>query len=259
MPNLPDPHYYPSWTSCCTDPATQWISQDQVIKNMTAMLGVGGIIGASTVGVLFEIIGLGIEESIIPGGGLFFLTACAAGIYYCNWWLNIRLICLGGDRGALGAVYNVEPPTPSLGFWNLGDYDTDYSFDLLLYAATPADVLPGDFASNYSPPQPWSANPKNHLEAQWSSLFPTIDWDHGNLILPQIHRMGMLGLGFTGQTVQYPTPVVIANPPPLQQINITPTSVTVTNGSDSQFLATAIYADDSSQDVTNTITWSSSS
>jgi hypothetical protein len=275
-PPLPNPNYYPSWTNCCNYPSTPWISQAQVINNMLVYLGVGAIAGAGAFAAFMLILAMGIEKSLVPGGGLFFLSACYAGIYYCNWWLNIRLICLKGNyqtNSALGAVYNVEPPDPTYGFWNLGSYDTDYSFNLLLYAATPTDILPSNFAAAYSPnpapnpPVPWSWAPKNQLESQWSTLFPTVDWATGNMVLPQIDAMGALGLGFTGQYVQYPPPVNIASPyptpppslPPLQTVTVTPTSPSAPSGTTVQFAATAIYAGQPNQyDVTSTITWSSS-
>jgi hypothetical protein len=50
-------------------------------------------------------------------------------IVYCEWWLYGRLICLGGDRCAIGLLISVEPPENKSGFDAL---DTDYSINLLL-------------------------------------------------------------------------------------------------------------------------------
>src|ERR1700744_5890251 len=45
-------------------------------------------------------------------------------IAYCDWWLNKRLICLGGDRCAIGLLVSVEPPADKTGFDAI---DTDFS------------------------------------------------------------------------------------------------------------------------------------
>lgn len=50
-------------------------------------------------------------------------------IAYCRWWLYDRLICLGGDRCAVGLLISVEPPEEKSG---LDAFDTDYSINLLL-------------------------------------------------------------------------------------------------------------------------------
>jgi hypothetical protein len=48
---------------------------------------------------------------------------------YCHWWLEDRLICLGGDQVAIGMLVSTEPPGEKTGFDRL---DTDYSLNLLL-------------------------------------------------------------------------------------------------------------------------------
>lgn len=48
---------------------------------------------------------------------------------YCHWWLEDRLICLGGDRTAIGMLVSVEG---ALGKDFPGNWDTDYSINLLL-------------------------------------------------------------------------------------------------------------------------------
>ena len=62
-------------------------------------------------------------------------------IAYCRWWLYDRLICLGGDRCAVGLLISVEPPSEKSG---LDAFDTDYSVNLLLadnpIGATQAEV-----------------------------------------------------------------------------------------------------------------------
>ena len=49
---------------------------------------------------------------------------------FCEWWLYDRLICLGGDRSAIGMLVTIEPVTGKSG---LGEFDTDYSINLLPY------------------------------------------------------------------------------------------------------------------------------
>lgn len=60
-------------------------------------------------------------------------------IAYCNWWLYKRLICLGGDRCAIGLLVSVEPPAEKTGFDSL---DTDYSLNLVLAPLTVGTVQP---------------------------------------------------------------------------------------------------------------------
>jgi hypothetical protein len=224
------------------------------------------------IGVVGAVIGAGVGDILsaaLPGVGTFLAIACGAGIYYCNWWLNIRLICLGGDRSAIGAIYNVEPATPSYDSFNLGAYDTDYSFNLLLYPAIPIDMLPNWFVDNFSPPQAWNvAAPEItgasglqglDLQSQWPTLFPTINWSDANLILPQQAAMGSLGLGFTGQ---YAWPQGTSSTKPFISIIVSATDLKLTNGSTLQLKVTGYRADGSYQDLTqvpNAVTWTSSS
>jgi hypothetical protein len=69
-------------------------------------------------------------------------------IAYCRWWLYDRLICLGGDRCAIGMLGPVEPPSEKSGF---DKFDTDYSINLLL---APHDIqeLPSDYPASVPPP-----------------------------------------------------------------------------------------------------------
>lgn len=48
-------------------------------------------------------------------------------IAYCENWLFKRLICLGGDHDVIGLVVKTEPPE-----FSIGDWDNDYSLNLLL-------------------------------------------------------------------------------------------------------------------------------
>jgi hypothetical protein len=76
---------------------------------------------------LFAIIALLAIGSWLPPAAL--VAALLTIIAYCNWWLNKRLICLGGDKCAIGLLVSVEPATDKTGADSL---DTDYSINLLL-------------------------------------------------------------------------------------------------------------------------------
>ncbi len=62
-------------------------------------------------------------------GPALLIVALTAIIAYCRWWLYDRLICLGGDKCAIGWVLTVEPPSEKSGFDAI---DTDYSINLVL-------------------------------------------------------------------------------------------------------------------------------
>src|SRR5215813_5891060 len=69
---------------------------------------------------------------LLAGGGLTPFTAVpllTIVVLFCLWWLYDRLICLGGDRCAIGFLGGVEPPDAKSGFEM---FDTDYSFNLVL-------------------------------------------------------------------------------------------------------------------------------
>lgn len=57
------------------------------------------------------------------------ISILSALIVYCRWWLYGRLVCLGGNRCAIGLLVSVEPPENKSGFDAL---DTDYSINLVL-------------------------------------------------------------------------------------------------------------------------------
>ena len=132
------PDWFPSWTGCSA-PANYRGSplKDPAFWFATVFTSVLGIVAAF----------LG---AIGPGVAWTLASLTLRAIQFCDWWLNVRLICLGGDRSAVGVIYHLEPPpTPSAtDEFNVGDYDTDYSFNLLLWPFAPADVLPDDFVAN---------------------------------------------------------------------------------------------------------------
>jgi len=57
------------------------------------------------------------------------MTVFMGTIAYCQWWMMDRLLCLGGDRTAIGMLVSVEGP---FGKAFPGNWDTDYSINLLL-------------------------------------------------------------------------------------------------------------------------------
>jgi len=107
---------------------------------------------------------LAIVTIILATGGLAGLAGGAAAalgvvtglLSFCHWWLYGRLVCLGGDRCAIGMIISVEPPsakTPT--FQRL---DSDYSFNLLLPPLLPgasqADVIAQGVDGNLIAEQP---------------------------------------------------------------------------------------------------------
>jgi len=244
-------NWYPYWTKCCTN-TSLWFSNASAMGTITWAAAIGGIIGGAT----------WIWFAFIPGADIFLAACCGAGIAYCNWWLHIRLICLGGNVSVIGAVFNVDAQTPSDAFWNLGDYDTDYCFNLLLWGATPTDVLPNHFVLQFFPPtapQPWGSAPTGQYHDYWIDLqgqahtrYPNTTWHDINLILPQT-SMGVLGLGYTGQS--YSTPPALG---PLQSITINPPALSVPNSSVIQFQAIGFDPSNQSNDITTSVDWSTS-
>src|SRR5579863_6306310 len=156
--------WFPSYTNCSK--ASDWYKQPLLtaaaIAGLSALLG-GGLVNIGAWG---------------PGAALASAGFCIAGIYYCNWWLNIRLICLDGDRGAVGIMYAVDPwntawilPNPMT---YLNDFDTDWCFNLLIWPFSLTDQLPNSPAGSSSaatifpyfttPGQDWSiTDPASHL------------------------------------------------------------------------------------------------
>ena len=80
-----------------------------------------GMLAAAITGLALLIVGV--------GWGAIGIGACMALLAYCRWWLYDRLVCLGGDRCAVGLLVATHPPSEKSGF---DAFDTDYSIDLLL-------------------------------------------------------------------------------------------------------------------------------
>jgi hypothetical protein len=84
-------------------------------------------------------------------------------IGYCEWWLYDRLICLGGDRCAIGLLGTPEPPENKSG---LDAFDTDYSINLVL-APHQYQELPPDYFTNPPAPPPFGADPEEWADQKF--------------------------------------------------------------------------------------------
>jgi hypothetical protein len=104
---------------------------------------------------------VGLNTTILAGGAailailagailvpLAAVVILGAVIAYCLWWLYDRLICLGGEKCAIGLLGNVEPPEKKSG---LDALDTDFSINLIL-APHNIQELPPDYLSTPAPP-----------------------------------------------------------------------------------------------------------
>jgi hypothetical protein len=119
----------------CSQPIS-WMSPAAYIATATAAIA-----------VVFALMGYG----TFPCGLLLIEAFLAAGgVAFCDWWLNVRLVCLDGDQSVIGAVISVETPQQKVGDVDLGDprtianaLDTDYSINLLVYPTLPGVDQPG--------------------------------------------------------------------------------------------------------------------
>lgn len=73
-------------------------------------------------------------------------------IAFCIWWLYGRLICLGGERCAIGVVTWFKGPGPIRGWEKAGDDDRNLNIVL----------APGPL--NFEPPDPLTGDDKVHIE-----------------------------------------------------------------------------------------------
>ena len=85
------------------------------------------------IGLLAGVTLAGVLGGVTLNVGFATLGAIIAGIAFCNWWLYGRLVCLGGDRCAVGLALEVFPPQLKTG---LNREDTDYSVNILLAPTT---------------------------------------------------------------------------------------------------------------------------
>jgi hypothetical protein len=198
----PPSAWFRSYTSCSQP--SEW--GPPIIASKAKLLGwiFGLVVSGAIVGLL--------AGAVVPGVGAAISVALLAAINFCSWWLETRLVCLGGDRSAVGVIYAEDAQHDDL--FDLEDYDTDFSFNLLMWPFVPKNELPANVASN-----PWSATTASELATEWHglsaaplSLVPDVPYaeveDQVELILPQ-QSMATLDLAFTGQNVEQddePTP-----------------------------------------------------
>ena len=77
---------------------------------------------------LATIIGLAI--ALVTGAWVVLApTAMADLVIFCEWWLYTRLVCLDGEKCAIGMLLTVEPADKKSGF---EAFDTDFSINLVL-------------------------------------------------------------------------------------------------------------------------------
>ncbi|MBL8222798.1 MAG: hypothetical protein JNL62_26400, partial [Bryobacterales bacterium] len=94
------------------------------VKNHTGLTGTLAWGGTKAVAAALATLAFG--GGLAPGAAIGALLLL---IDYCEWWLYDRLICLGGDRCAIGLIQDIEPPENK----SIPDaFDTDYSFTMLL-------------------------------------------------------------------------------------------------------------------------------
>ena len=109
---------------------------------------------------------IGAIASLLAGGGLTPYSAIPLLLIiigYCMWWLYDRLICLGGDRCAIGLLGAVEPPDSKSGF---DQFDTDYSINLVL-APHQYQELPPDYLTTPIPPAPFGTDPRDWMDQKF--------------------------------------------------------------------------------------------
>jgi hypothetical protein len=104
------------WTHCT--PAKDHVKMSQYIQATIQAL-VAGAIGT----LLVAAVGTWWCAGIVA-----VITVTMWGLGYCHWWLSNRLVCLDGDRAAVGMVVSVELPADKS--WD-SRLDTDFSINLL--------------------------------------------------------------------------------------------------------------------------------
>ena len=178
------PNWFPSYTGCSAP--SRWY---RVTIPNAVLIAAASLIFAAPLIIFF---------AVAPGVAFLLAGVCMGAIVFVQWWLAVRLICLGGNRSEAGAIYHLELPVEGTPV-SLADYDTDYSFNLLLWPFTPQDALPQSFVS-----QQWSPGAEAQLIADWPSLFPTIVWtDVVTQVEPILAQQSMasLNLGQYGQDI----------------------------------------------------------
>lgn len=158
---------YRQYTQCVIP--SSYVSMHQYISSTIAGLLVGAVAGAIAIAA-------GMPWCLLVAAEI---AAMVWIIAYCDWWLNGRLICLGGgDEYAAGMLVRIEPAT---GKDFPGSFDTDYSINLLPYPNLPGPLDPAD---------PDKLNPDQNTVAATPPF--------GRLVKEQDSTKA-LGLGFRGE------------------------------------------------------------
>lgn len=119
---------YKQYTACSSP--SGWMSAAAYVALATAVLAAG----LAVMGVASGLCGLFLLE----------VFAAAGGVAFCDWWLNVRLVCLGGDESLIGMVVNVEAPSGKS--WP-GSMDSDFSMNMMVFPTTPGVDQAGVAAS----------------------------------------------------------------------------------------------------------------
>src|SRR5665213_1908396 len=127
------PNWFPSWTKCCAPANYRGLPVGAMVAISTLGAVMGTIAGLGGVSALSASGFWAVLYALSPGVALFLASLCLAAMAFCTWWLDVRLICLGGDRSAIGAIYHLEPPVQTSNPFDIVDADTDFSFNLLLW------------------------------------------------------------------------------------------------------------------------------
>jgi hypothetical protein len=126
---------------------------------------------------------------------------------YCHWWLEDRLVCLGGDQSAVGMVVANEPPSEKSGFNAL---DTDFSINLLLpntlppasrtaaEASTPFGFLIQEQASTKNAGLPFTGNEATDQHTGATSTALHAEFEGGGVADTLLGAQIALGLATVG-------------------------------------------------------------
>lgn len=163
-------------------------------KHYTKCVSISGHVGGAVAqailaAVVTALVVLFAGGAFVPGVGMVALMAVLA---YCRWWLYDRLVCLGGERCAVGWVSKVEPPGKKSG---PDRFDTDYSVNLVLapngdgatQAKAEADGIQGDLIAKHVPSHwdwqgmqetQWANRPTAalHCEFEGGGVFVLMQW-----------------------------------------------------------------------------------
>jgi len=136
-----------------------------------------GLLVAGLTSTIAYIIGTGGFGLIV--GGIAGLLAIVTGLLvFAKWWLYGRLICLGGERCAIGMVVTVDLPQNRSG---ISAFDTDYCFTLLFpphhigddQATIESDGILGDLIKNQDSIKSLGLSSSGMTAQQWENDPPT--------------------------------------------------------------------------------------